>query len=68
MTSGITVADMLVLIDTLRGSLGVQDNGYLFVHGRKTRENLLAKLWGMANEQELQGLKSDIASTRINGS
>lgn len=59
MTSGITVADMLVLIDTLRGSLLVRDNGYLFTHGRKTRENLLAKLWDMANEQELQGLKDD---------
>jgi hypothetical protein len=60
----LSVTDLIILVDTLTGSLAIRDGGTLFHYTRETRKAVLDSLLNRANKQtvELEPDPSEIQS------
>jgi hypothetical protein len=54
----LTGADFCVLIDTLRGSLVLNDKLLLFSYTREARNKVLDKLWQILSQQSVTNFES----------
>lgn len=50
----LTTADLIVIVDTLRGSLRIADNGYLFEYSEAIRRYVADKLLAIVDDVKVE--------------